>query len=552
MIQDALKQFFRGDIATDEETLEKYSHDYSIFIVRPKAVVFPKDAGDVKNLVKFVNENKGGDETLSLTGRSAGTDMSGGPLNESIIVDFTRYMNHILEIGTDYARVEPGVYFRDLEKELDSRGLMYPPYPASKHLCAIGGIVSNNSGGEKSLAYGQTKKYVKELKVIMADAEEHILKPLSGDALREKLAEQGFEGDLFRKLYKLIDENYDAIQAARPQVSKNSAGYLLWDVWDKNIFDITKVIVGSQGTLGLVTEVKLGLLPKKKWSQLAVVFLNKLELLTELVNVALKFNPESLEFYDDKTLSIAIRFLPDLIKTMKVGFFSLAFRFLPELWMTIKGRGLPKIILLIELTSDDKNELDNRLNNLKKEIRKLPVQIRLVKNEKEAEKYWTVRRQSFALLHGHNPNKSTVPFVDDIIVKPEKLPEFLPKVNAILAPHKDKLVYTIAGHAGDGNFHIIPLMDLKDPETRELIPKISREVYSLVKEYKGSITAEHNDGLIRTPYLKIMYSEKILGLFEEVKKIFDPLNIFNPGKKVGSNLNYSLEHVKDRVGQHGS
>lgn len=549
---DELKKFFSGDIATDEETLEKYSHDYSIFIVRPKAVVFPKEARDVKNLVNFINKNKNEDKTLSLTGRSAGTDMSGGPLNESIIVDFTRYMNRIIKIGSDYVRLEPGVYFRDLEKELDSRGLMYPPYPASKHLCAIGGIVSNNSGGEKTLAYGQTKKYVKEIKIIMADGKEYLLRPLSAEKLQTKLKEESFEGNIYRKLHKLIEENYEDIEAARPAVSKNSAGYFLWDVWDKNTFDITKVIVGSQGTLGLITEVKLGLLPKKKFSRLAVVFTRKLEPLTRLVNTALKFEPESLEFYDDKTLGIAIRFLPDLIKTMKQGLITLAFRFLPELWMTIKGGGLPKIILLIELTSDDKTELDNRLVALKKEIQKLPVQIRLIKDEKEAEKYWTVRRQSFALLHGHNPKKSTVPFIDDIIVKPEYLPEFLPKVNAILAPHKDKLIYTIAGHAGDGNFHIIPLMDLKDPAVQALIPKISEKVYSLVKEYNGSITAEHNDGLIRTPYLKMMYSEKILGLFEEVKKIFDPLNIFNPRKKVGGDLNYSLEHIKDKAGKHGS
>ena len=562
MLQDDIKQFFRGDVATDEETLEKYSHDYSIFIVKPKVVLFPKDAEDVKNLVKFVNKNKDKDDSLSLTGRSAGTDMSGGPLNESIIVDFTRYMNRIIKIGPDYVRLEPGVYFRHLEKELDSRGLIYPSYPASKHLCAIGGMVANNSGGEKTLAYGQTKKYVKEIKIIMADSEEYLLRPLSATELQTKLKEESFEGDIYRKLHRLIENNYAEIERARPAVSKNSAGYFLWDVWDRKTFDITKVIVGSQGTLGLITEVKLGLLPKKRFSRLAVVFTKKLEPLTELVNTALKFKPESLEFYDDKTLGIAIRFLPDLIKTMKQGLIALAFRFLPELWMTIKGGGLPKIILLIELTSDDKNELDNRLDTLKKEIQKLPVspherspagrQIRLIKNEKEAEKYWTVRRQSFALLHGHNPKKSTVPFIDDIIVKPEYLPEFLPKVNAILAPHKDKLIYTIAGHAGDGNFHIIPLMDLKDPAVQALIPKISEEVYSLVKEYNGSITAEHNDGLIRTPYLGMMYSEKILGLFEEVKKIFDPQNIFNPRKKVGGDLNYSLEHIKDRAGQHGS
>jgi FAD/FMN-containing dehydrogenase len=549
---EELKKIFKGDIAEDKETIEKYSHDYSIFTVRPKIVCYPKEVEDIKNLVRFVNKYKQKDPNLSLTGRSAGTDMSGGPLNESFILDFTRYFNHIIEINKDSVLVEPGVYFRDLEQELDKVNLMFPSYPASKHLCAIGGIVANNSGGEKSLAYGQTKNYVQELKVVLSDGEEHHFKPLNKKELQQKLQESSFEGNIFRQLFSLIEKNFDAIQKAKPQVSKNSAGYLLWDVWDKQIFDITKIIVGSQGTLGLITNIKLKLIPKKKFSRLAVVFLKELKQFAYLINTILQFKPESLEFYDDQTLNIAVHLLPELIKNMKQNLLTLAFNFLPELWMTIKNGGIPKIILLIELTSDDEQELTKRLANLYQNIKNMKLPIRLVKSEKEAEKYWTVRRQSFALLHGHNPQKSTVPFIDDIIVKPEYLPEFLPKINALLAPYQKQLIYTIAGHAGDGNFHIIPLMDLKDQKVQEIIPKIAQQAYALVKEYKGSITAEHNDGLIRTPYLNMMYNEHILHLFKEVKNIFDPKNIFNPRKKVDGDLKYSLNHIKEKVAYHGS
>jgi FAD/FMN-containing dehydrogenase len=157
---------------------------------------------------------------------------------------------------------------------------------------------------------------------------------------------------------------------------------------------------------------------------------------------------------------------------------------------------------------------------------------------------WTIRRQSFALLHNNTTGKDTAPFIDDFIVKPEYMPEVLPKVNAILSKYKKDLIYTIAGHPGNGNFHIIPLMDLKDPRIKALIPVISEEIYQLIFQYKGSITAEHNDGLIRTPYLEEMYGAKIIELFNETKKIFDPLDIFNPGKKVGGSLQYSEDHIQ--------
>ena len=174
-----------------------------------------------------------------------------------------------------------------------------------------------------------------------------------------------------------------------------------------------------------------------------------------------------------------------------------------------------------------------------------PVQVRLIHTDAEAEKYWTIRRRSFALIHSHAKNKYAAAFVDDIIVKPEYMPEFLPEVNAVLDKYKSELIYTIAGHPGNGNFHIIPLMDLSDPKVRASIPKISDEIYDIVAKYKGSITAEHNDGLVRTPYLGKMYSKEILGLFAEVKEIFDPEGIFNPGKKTHANLKYAMHHMRE-------
>lgn len=549
MIVEEIKQFFHGDVAVDDETLTKYSRDYSLFKVRPQVVVFPKDVDDVKNLVKFVTQKRAVGEDVSLTGRSAGTDMTGGPLSQGIIVSFTKYFNHIVEIGSDEAKVEPGVYFRDFEKALTAKGLLYPAFPASKDLCALGGMVNNNSGGEKTLAYGKTEDYVQAVNIVLGDSEEHTLWPLSGDALTAKLKEEGFEGEIFRKLYKLIEDNYEAIKAAKPDVSKNSAGYYLWNVWDKEtgIFDITKLIVGSQGTLGLLTEAKLKLVPLKKHSRLCVVFLKDLTPVADLVETVLPFHPESIESYDDKTMQVAVKLWRQVISSMKGNVVSLGFQFLPEAWMVLRG-GMPKMIMLVELMGNDEKELVVKLGALRAAIETFAethagIQVHALKTEKEEQKYWTIRRESFALLHNNTTGMDTAPFIDDFIVKPEYMPEVLPKVNAILDKYKKDLIYTIAGHPGNGNFHIIPLMNLKDERVRALIPKISEEVYQLVFKYKGSITAEHNDGLIRTPYLEEMYGSKIEALFVEVKKIFDPQNIFNPGKKVGGSLKYSEEHI---------
>lgn len=536
-------KIIEGEVSQDSATLDTYSRDYSIFRVRPEAVVFPMGSRDVERLVAYAARERETGVYVSLTARSAGTDMTGGPLNDSLILDFTRHMHRIKAITGECAVVEPGVYFRDLEKELSARGLLYPAYPASKDLCAVGGMVANDSGGEKTLAYGKTRDYVKELKVVLSNAKERIVAPLSGGPLRAKLAEKSFEGELHRNLYDLIERKYDLIQKAKPHVSKNSAGYALWDVWNKRTFDLTKLFVGSQGTLGLVTEATLRLVKAKKRSRLVVVFLPNLDSLARLIVEILKFKPESLESFDDKTLSVATRFLPGLIRSMRGNAFTLFFQFVPEIVMALRG-GFPKMIILAELTSDDEKELDERTRALRDSVKRFGVQTRTVQSDAEAQKYWTIRRQSFKLLHSHSAGKDAASFIDDVIVRPEHLQQFLPELNRILDAYKDKVVYTIAGHPGDGNFHIIPLVNLRDSAVRALIPKIMDEVYELVLRYGGSITAEHNDGLLRSSYLETMYGKEVTALFESVKKMFDPLNIFNPRKKVGGDRAYSLRHIK--------
>ena len=540
MLTQEIRKIFKGEIV--EKDIEVFGRDASIFEVKPAVVVKPQDVDDLKKLVKFVSENKLTNAGLSLTARAGGTDMSGGPLNDSIIIDFANF-NKIIEVGGGYAITEPGVFYRDFEKATLAKGLLLPSYPASREICTVGGMAANNAGGEKSLSYGKTAKYIEELRVVLSDGEEYTLKSLTAQELEEKKNTLGLEGEIYRQTHQLLESNYDLIQNARPRVSKNSAGYALWDVWDRKTFDLTKLFCGSQGTLGLIIKIKFRLIEPHKFSKLLVIFLKDFKPLGDLVSTVLQYKPESFEAYDDNTLKLAVRFWPEMIRKMKGNALLLGLRFLPEMLMLLTG-GMPKLVLIAELAGDDEQAVIKSTQDLKKEIdAKFKVKSRIAKDRTDAEKYWTIRRESFNLLRKHVQGKKTAPFIDDLIVRPEQLPEFLPRLNAILEPYKN-IVYTIAGHAGDANFHIIPLMNLSNERDRSSILEIAEKVYNLVIEYGGSITAEHNDGLMRTPYLEKMFGQKMIGLFEEIKKIFDPQNIFNPRKKVRGDMQFAMNHIK--------
>ena len=535
-LREEIAGIIKGEALDDIAERKKYSRDTSIFERMPSLIVYPKNADDVEKLVRFVNEKNSKGVRLTLTARAGGSDMSGGPLTDSILVVFTKYINKIGPIVEDSATVEPGAFYRDFEKETLARGEILPSYPASRGMCTIGGMIANNAGGELNLHYGKTDEYVESLDVVLSDGTQAQIKPLTLAELAQKESGNSFEASTYRQVHALLEEHHDDIQFARPNVTKNSAGFALWDVLDKEqgIFDLTKLIVGSQGTLGLITKAQMRLVRTKAERAMLVMFISDLGALPEIVNRVLKFEPESFESYDNHTFSLAVHLLPQIIAQFGIlKMIILAFAFLPEMWAVFRG-GVPKLVLMAEFAEDTDQEALDKAEDAGVALDDLPVRTKIAKNEVHAEKYWAVRRGSFALLRKNLHGLYAAPFIDDIVVHPDDYPRFLPELNAIL--DQRHITYTIAGHAGDANFHIIPLIDMKDPKTKEMILELQPEVYKLVAKYKGSITGEHNDGIIRTPYLPIMYGEKMCELFAQVKKIFDPQNIFNPGKKVGGTI----------------
>lgn len=547
--QKLVRDGFSGDIDDSPDLIEKYSHDASMFEIIPKLVIAPKTANDVETAVKLIADNKKHDKSLSLTARSAGTDMGGGAINDSIIVDFNRYLTKIISVDSKQAVVQPGAFYRDFDKETAKHGALLPTFPASRDMCTVGGMINNNAGGEKSLEFGKTELYVPELQFVFADGVERTVKPLNRRQLGIKMAQNDFEGKIYKGLFDLIEASYEEIREAKPLVSKNSTGYKLWDVWDREtgIFDLTQAIIGAQGTLGFVTEGTFKLVPRTKHSGLLVLFLRDIDDLGELIPTIVKHKPATFEGFDDATFWLSIKFMPSFLKMLgPIKFIHLLLTLIPDGLLLLKG--IPKLILMIEFTGETEDEVRLKIKALHKDLGPMRARYEINGFEEDptegaSEKFWIMRRYSFQLLRSKVKDKHTAPFIDDLVVNPQYLAEFLPKIRTIIK--KYKLFATIAGHMGDGNFHIIPLMKLEDPKDRAKLLPAMREVNELVLHYKGSLSGEHNDGLVRGPWLEEMYGKHMVELFRDTKDIFDPQHIFNPHKKANADWNYSFSHIRE-------
>ncbi len=539
-----LSKIFKGEVDISDETRDFYSHDASLFELRPEVVAFPKDGADIASLVKFVSENKAGNPNLSITPRTRGTCMSGGAIGESIVLDVSKHMTNLHEVTPTSAHVQPGMMYKDFEVETLKHGSLMPSYPASRDLAGLGGMVSNNAGGEKSLEYGKTDNFVTELKVVLSDGNEYTVRPLTRDELDAKTKQGNFEGDLYKKTFELLDSNYDEIQAARPKVSKDSTGYHLWNIWNREtgIFDLTKLFVGSQGTLGIVTDIKFRLVPKPTHSGTLVCYMKDIGQLGEVIPAVLAHKPATFESFDDNTLWLSFKFFFAFLK--RLGFWTwvkLAFQLIPDGLMLVKG--VPQLILLIEFTGSSEEEVKEKLHKARLDLKRFNfTYMEEDENESKSRKFWLMRRESFNLLRSKVKDKHTAPFIDDLVVPPARLTEFLPELRMIIK--KYKLLATIAGHMGDGNFHVIPLMKIEDPSERAKLEPAMKEVNNLVIKYGGSVSGEHNDGLIRGPWLEQMYSPSVLGHMKEVKKLYDPQNIFNPHKKTDATWEFSFSHIR--------
>lgn len=540
-----LSKLLDGEVSSDAKHRNAYMHDASIYELSPDAVCFPNGTKDIKKLVRFVHQRKSSFPSLSVTPRGAGTDMSGGPLTSSLAIDMTRYFNRLHGVSGGILHTQPGVFLKKIDPLLAKDHLMLGCAPASRAFSTIGGLVANNSAGEQSLRYGNADKNMRQISAVLADGNEYTFRPLNKKQLMVKMSQKTFDGELYRKTYKLIEDNYDLVRNARPRSSKNSMGYNLWSVWDRDtgIFDMTQLFAGSQGTLGIITDIKIAVVPKAKHTGLLLMYLPSSKHLGKIINLVLRHDPATFEGFDDITFSLGIKYFKTLRKNMG------AREWLKQQAILIGSvarlnKHLPSMVLMAELEGDSYQQVNDKILALRASILKSRIRVRMEIEGSEtlSEPFWRIRRASLTLLRERVKNKYASAFMDDLAILPKYIPEFLPKVRKII--RKYKLPATIAGHFGDGNFHIIPLMDIYDPKEQLKFEPAMRELVPIIKKYGGTLSGEHNDGMIRGPWLRAMFGEKVFRLFVEVKETFDPMYIFNPHKKTDADWEYSMSHVR--------
>ncbi len=532
---------FRGTVSSEKATLEKYSTDESIFSVTPQVVLIPKNRRDIEIAAAVVARETKRFSSLSVTPRAAGTGLSGGSLTDSIIMDVCPHLHHISEVVVKKDKItitcEPGAMWRDVEKKLKAHDAYLPSYTSSKDICSIGGSIGNNAAGPDSLRYGHCADWVESLEMVLSDGHTYTVKPLS---LREyqALAKQKHEhARIAREIFKLIEENEQTIITGKPPTPKNTAGYSLWRVFSDGVaqfkkgvgtFDLTRLICGSQGTIGIITEVTMRALPIHHQTTLLAIPIFDLQDAAAVVQKALVFNPINIEIYDALTFDMALK-NPTFFKARLAGL--AYYRTMLSMYGTFHvryGRKTPEFTILVTL--DEDTVAKHSLPELAIAMSGGGARARVVTNKIEIEMHLQIRRASYLLSKLIDPGKRPAAFLEDMTVPPEHLGKFFLEIKNLLKEFN--VTSAVHGHGGNGHFHFYPLLDFTNPTTPLLVERMAERFYTTAIKYKGNICGEHNDGIIRTPHLSKMFSPKMLELFKTTEHIFDPDDIFNPGKKV--------------------
>lgn len=515
-------------VVEDEATRKKYSYDASIFEVMPRGVVRPDNLDWLQHIVKSAMAAARGDGYVTIAARSGGTCMSGGSLTEGIVVDMTAGFSWIGEIDKkDHSIwVGGGTYFRDIEAALDKEGYLFPSYPNSRKICGIGGMVGNNASGELSIRYGATSENVQAVRVVLADGNEYEFGPLNPEQLEQKCAQDNLEGHIYRSIRAVLEENWDLIWKKRPKVRKNAAGYALYRVWDrdKKIFNLAQLFVGAQGTLGIMTAAQLKIVARPKHERMVVIEIDSLDKLAQALQIVTTHHPLGVEMYDKHTYELAKEFLPAQAKGAA----------------SADGK---EMILFAWFSEASKDATDHAEAVCQRALKRAGYSCHTVKDEAEKTAHIEIRRDSFQLLKDYaKGSQRAVAFVEDIVVNIEHYGEFIGALEAILSDY-DNMVYTYAGHIGDGSIRLIPLVDMEADDAVERVFELAQRVYDLVFAFGGSMSVDHNDGIIRTPYLERMFGREMVEIFETTKNIFDPFDVFNVGKKVGGTLDFAKSHM---------
>lgn len=516
-----LRRLIKGKVLFDELSRTMYSTGACSYQIMPLGAVAPRDTEDVIQLAKYCDANG-----IPLIGRGAASGLCGQALGAGIIVDFTPFMNEVLEVNLQdsWVEVQPGVVQGVLNAQLLAASKFFPPDPSTSDYCTLGGMIANNASGAHSVKYGSTIDYVQELTVILADGTEARMRTWAPEAIGgQEWASEPAAGTL-EKVGRLLQENKEAIQEKFASfVDKNCCGYRLDKVFQPDGLNFSKLFSASEGTLGLITSARLSVLDKPKADVLALVNFDDLEKAGEAVAAILTLRPSSLEFMDKRCIDRTRQDRPDLA------------HFVPE-DMTAQ--------LIVEFDGNDLEALKGKVELTEKLVcRDLKLAPLLEKAYDAASKNTirAVRKALTPIMHKLPGPRRIISFVEDFAVEPTKLAQAIGQIQAILGRHGVEAV--VFGHAGQGSVHVRPLLDLRNPTDVDIMGEVSEEVHSFVLGIGGTVSAEHGDGLSRTQFVERQYGDTY-PLFVEVKRLFDPKNLMNPGKIINSDPELATRNLR--------
>lgn len=518
-----LKKGIKGDVLVDDYTLGMYATDASIYQIRPIAVVLPRDDEDVREAIAAAYSNK-----ITILPRGAGTSLAGQTVGKSMILDFSKYMNTILEINETekWVRVQPGMARDDLNAALKGYGLLFAPDPATSSRANVGGMVGNNSSGTKSILYGKTVDHVLEASVVLADGSEMYLANCSPEEYKEKALQTNREGKIFASFKKLIEESNQEIKDRFPKVMRRVGGYNLDEFVYTDQWNLCKLICGSEGTLATTLELKLNLVDLPRHKSVCVVhFAEVLEAISS-VETMFPFNPSAVEILD----STVIRLSKENLTTKHHCHFL---------------EGDPAAILIVEFYGDTLEDVTERPQQMITQLKASNFGYAYpVFPEGEAyEDVWVIRKKGLGLMLGIKGNKKPLAFIEDAGIPSQHLPKYIDEVLKVCAKHGTEAA--MYAHASVGVIHVRPILDLRLAEDIERLKRIAEDTFELVVKYKGSWSGEHGDGLVRSAYNKRFFGDTLYSVFLEVKKLFDPDNLMNPGKIIeAQTIEHNLRYGK--------
>ena len=515
-VEKELRRLVSGDVWFDLERRTEYSTATCLYKVMPIGVVAPGNIEDVQHVVRLCAEND-----IAVIPRGGGSGLVGQAVGFGIILDFTKHMNHLVGISekNSSVTVESGCILNDVANVLQPGGRFYPIDPQSAKLCTVGGTIATNASGAHGLRYGSTKNQIKSLTAVLSNGDAVVINP---DEDENRLTPEASRR--FLQVKNILLHHREMIDLHKPLVEKYSSGYNIFEALRGDKLDATRLVCGSEGTLAIVTEAELNILPIPKAAVAAAAYFDTYEHTAEATQIARTFSPAAIELLDKSYTDVG------------KGLSATSDRFIDRDFLTM---------LLIEFEGDDAGSLRNQAESLRASLQRSGILLDWITLNTDAERQslWTVRETVSEMINHLPTHEHKISTIEDGAVPLPNLPAYITGLKKILDEHS--IVFTVYGHAGMGHIHCSTFAEIASESGRGRIERATQEVFDLIIKLGGVLSAEHGDGFVRTPFLNQAFGREIYGIFEEIKHALDPQNIFNPQKIVGRQDRVFLHDIKD-------